>query len=184
MRLHLPVGFRTETLPAGLSFSTPYGTYSSQFTALSDGTVQYVRRLELRRAQLPAAAYHAVLDAAGAAAAVAPAAMALGDSSGTTTVNGNGASQMYGNIRTGGYNSPSFALIQGSFNKPCIALPAKVNAGSLIGAVPISIQDLNVLTSPQNQQCTENSTQSQGDGPLSHILDNIPVLSGNLSAGS
>ncbi|MEC4575395.1 RdlA protein, partial [Streptomyces sp. CMAA1738] len=26
--------------------------------------------------------------------------------------------------------------------------------------------------------------QAKGDEPLSHILDNIPVLSGNLSAGS
>ncbi|WP_375418451.1 DUF3857 domain-containing protein [uncultured Hymenobacter sp.] len=62
VRLHLPVGFRAETLPAGLSFSTPYGTYASQFTALPDGTVQYVRRLELRRAQLPASAYPAYVD--------------------------------------------------------------------------------------------------------------------------
>ena len=116
---------------------------------------------------------------AGAAAAMAPSAMALGDDHGTTTVNGNGASQMYGNIHTGGYNSPSFALIQGSLNKPCIALPAKVNAGSLGGFLPIAVQDINVLSSPQNQQCTENSTQTQGDGPLSHLLDNIPVLSGN-----
>ncbi|MFB6548266.1 rodlin, partial [Streptomyces virginiae] len=46
------------------------------------------------------------------------------------------------------------------------------------------VQDINVLSNPQNQQCTENSTQAKGDEPLSHILDNIPVLSGNVSAGS
>ncbi|MFD8740282.1 RdlA protein, partial [Streptomyces sp. NPDC059618] len=34
------------------------------------------------------------------------------------------------------------------------------------------------------QQCTENSTQAKGDEPLSHILDNIPVLSGNGAVGS
>ena len=62
VRLHLPVGFRAETLPAALAFSTPYGTYSSQFVALSDGTVQYIRRLELRRLQLPAAAYAGYAD--------------------------------------------------------------------------------------------------------------------------
>ncbi|KJY31547.1 RdlA protein, partial [Streptomyces katrae] len=28
------------------------------------------------------------------------------------------------------------------------------------------------------------STQAKGDESLSHILDNIPVLSGNLSSGS
>ncbi|MFD6298631.1 RdlA protein, partial [Streptomyces sp. NPDC060235] len=29
-----------------------------------------------------------------------------------------------------------------------------------------------------------NSTQGKGDEPLSHIADNIPVLSGNGSLGS
>ncbi|MFB9524868.1 RdlA protein, partial [Streptomyces cremeus] len=32
---------------------------------------------------------------------------------------------------------------------------------------------------PQNQQCVENSTQAKGDEPLSHILEDFPVLSGN-----
>jgi hypothetical protein len=75
--------------------------------------------------------------------------------------------------------SPQLSLVQGTLNKPCIGLPAKVNAGSLVGAVPIAVQDINVLSNPQNQQCTENSTQAKGDEPLSHILDQIPVLSGN-----
>ncbi len=116
---------------------------------------------------------------AGVSATVAPQAMAIGNDEGTTTANGNGSSQYYGNTYTSGYMSPQFALIAGSLNKPCIALPAKANLGSLVGVVPITVQDLNVLSSPQNQQCTENSTQSKGDEPLSHILDNIPVLSGN-----
>ncbi|KJK52951.1 RdlA protein, partial [Streptomyces sp. NRRL F-4428] len=29
-----------------------------------------------------------------------------------------------------------------------------------------------------------NSTQAKGDEPLSHILSNIPILSGNASVGS
>ncbi|WP_433890666.1 rodlin [Streptomyces sp. CA-111067] len=116
---------------------------------------------------------------AGVSATVAPSAMAIGDDHGTTTANGNGSEQSYGNTYTSGYMSPSFALIQGSLNKPCIALPAKANLGSLVGVVPITVQDINVLSSPQNQQCTENSTQAKGDEPLSHILDDIPVLSGN-----
>jgi hypothetical protein len=119
---------------------------------------------------------------AGVSATVAPQAMAIGNDSGTTTANGNGAEQSYGNTYTSGYMSPSFALIQGSLNKPCIALPAKANLGSLVGVVPISVQDLNVLSSPQNQQCVENSTQAKGDEALSHILDDIPVLSGNGAA--
>ncbi|MFI5999120.1 rodlin [Streptomyces sp. NPDC051366] len=120
----------------------------------------------------------------GIGAAMAPQAMAIGNDNGINTVNGNGASQIYGNQATYGNMSPQMALIQGSFNKPCIALPAKANVQSLLGAVPIGLQDINVLSNPQNQQCTENSTQAKGDEALSHILDNIPILSGNLSAHS
>ncbi|MFD7546172.1 rodlin [Streptomyces sp. NPDC059816] len=115
----------------------------------------------------------------GASAAAAAPAMAIGNDAGTTTVNGNAATQAYGNSATHGKFSPQFALIQGSLNKPCIGLPAKVNAGSLIGLIPITVQDVNVLSSPQNQQCVENSSQVKGDEPLSHLLSNIPVLSGN-----
>ncbi|MFD8946943.1 rodlin, partial [Streptomyces californicus] len=111
----------------------------------------------------------------GVSAAVAPAAMATANDGGTTTLNGNGASQAYGNSETHGDWSPQFALIQGSLNKPCIALPAKANVGSLLGVVPISVQDINVLSSPQNQQCTENSTQAKGDEALSHQLYAKPI---------
>ncbi|MFD6280961.1 rodlin [Streptomyces sp. NPDC060209] len=116
---------------------------------------------------------------AGVSAAAAPSAMAIGNDTGTTSVNGNDADQYYGNSSTHGDMSPQIGLIQGSFNKPCIALPAKANLGSVLGFVPISVQDVNVLSSPQNQQCTENSTQAKGDEALSHILNDIPVLSGN-----
>ncbi|MFF1839491.1 rodlin [Streptomyces sp. NPDC058231] len=116
----------------------------------------------------------------GISAALAPQAMAIGNDSGTTSLSGNGATQSFGNAETRGDWSPQFGLVQGSLNKPCIGLPAKANLGSLLGAAaPIAVQDINVLSSPQNQQCTENSTQAKGDEPLSHILDNIPVLSGN-----
>ncbi|MFD6416184.1 rodlin [Streptomyces sp. NPDC060194] len=115
----------------------------------------------------------------GAAAMVAPQAAALGDDGGTTSFSGNGALQSYGNSSTHGDMSPQFALIQGSFNKPCIGLPAKANLGSLVGVVPISVQDIPILSAPQNQQCVENSTQAKGDEPLSHILNDIPVLSAN-----
>ncbi|MEU9922231.1 rodlin, partial [Streptomyces griseoluteus] len=43
----------------------------------------------------------------------------------------------------------------------------------------IGVQDIPILSSPQNQQCVENSTQAKGDEPLSHILDDISALSGN-----
>ncbi|MFD8330745.1 rodlin [Streptomyces lydicus] len=114
----------------------------------------------------------------GVASAAAPQAMAIGNQHGTSTVNGNGAAQIYGNSTTYGYMSPQIGLIQGSLNKPCIAV-GKVPLQLLAGAAPIAVQDINILSSPQNQQCTENSTQAKGDEALSHILDNIPILSGN-----
>ncbi|MGW7117070.1 rodlin, partial [Streptomyces xanthophaeus] len=113
----------------------------------------------------------------GMGAAMAPQAMAIGNDNGINTVNGNGASQIYGNQATYGNMSPQMALIQGSFNKPCIALPAKANVQSLLALVNVGVQDIPVLSSPQNQQCTENSTQAKGDEALSHILSNIPILS-------
>ena len=120
----------------------------------------------------------------GMGAAMAPQAMAIGNDNGINTVNGNNSAQIYGNQATYGNMSPQMALIQGSFNKPCIALPAKVNAQSILAIVNGGVQDIPVLSSPQNQQCTENSTQAKGDEALSHILSNIPILSGNASAGS
>ncbi|MEV5311531.1 MULTISPECIES: rodlin [unclassified Streptomyces] len=115
----------------------------------------------------------------GASAAAAPQALAIGNDDGTTSFSGNGAHQSFGNSATYGNMSPQLALIQGSFNKPCIGLPAKANVGSLIGLVPITVQDIPILSSPQNQQCVENSTQAKGDEPLSHILDDISLLAGN-----
>ncbi|MEU2506675.1 rodlin [Streptomyces sp. NPDC007863] len=116
--------------------------------------------------------------------ATAGQALAIADDGGTTSLSGNGAHQEFGNSATHGNMSPQFALVQGSLNKPCVGLPAKVNAGSIVGLIPIAVQDINVLSSPQNQQCVENSTQAKGDEPLSHILSDIPVLSGNGAGNS
>ncbi|MEU6760542.1 rodlin [Streptomyces sp. NPDC046685] len=121
----------------------------------------------------------------GAGAAVATPAMAIGNDNGVNTVNGNGAAQIYGNQETDGKMSPQLSAVQGSLNKLCIGLPAKVNAQSLVAIIAnIGVQDVNVLANPQNQQCAENSTQAKGDDSLSHIASNIPILSGNLSQGS
>ncbi|WP_030760114.1 rodlin [Streptomyces griseus] len=84
-------------------------------------------------------------------------ALAIADDGGTTSLSGNGAHQEYG--------------------KACRPRSTPV-------LVPIAVQDVNVLSSPQNQQCTENSTQAKGDEPLSHILSDIPVLSGNGAGNS
>ncbi|WP_426569467.1 rodlin [Streptomyces canus] len=121
---------------------------------------------------------------AGLALTSASQALAIGDDSGTTSAGGNGASQRFGNSVTKGDMSPQLSLVQGSLNKPCVGLPAKVNAGSLVGLVPIAVQDVNVLSAPQNQQCAENSTQAKGDEPLSHILNDISVLSSESTGGN
>ncbi|MFD3663650.1 rodlin [Streptomyces sp. NPDC058659] len=115
----------------------------------------------------------------GASAAAATPALAIANDGGTTSLSGNGAHQSYGNSKTAGDMSPQFAAVQGSLNKLCLGVPVKGNLGSLIGAIPITAQDINVLSSPQNQQCADNSTQAKGDEPLSHILEDIPILSGN-----
>jgi hypothetical protein len=117
----------------------------------------------------------------GASAAAAAPALAIGNDSGTTSASGNGASQSFGNSATFGNMSPQMALIQGSLNKPCIALPGKINTQALTGGTGdvIGLQDVGILSSPQTQTCTENSTQAKGDEPLSHILDDIALLSGN-----
>ncbi|MFC9747780.1 rodlin [Streptomyces niveus] len=115
----------------------------------------------------------------GGLAATASPALALGNDTGTTSLSGNGAEQEFGNSETHGDKSPQLALVQGTLNKPCVGLPVKANVGSLVGFIPVAVQDINVLSSPQNQQCTENSTQAKGDEPLSHILEDIPILSAN-----
>ncbi|MFI6687297.1 rodlin [Streptomyces sp. NPDC050485] len=116
----------------------------------------------------------------GVARLAAPQAMAIDSHSGTTSLSGNGAKQAFGNSKTDGDMSPQMTLVQGSLNKVCAGVPVKVNAASIVGVVPVSaLQDVPVLSAPQNQQCTENSTQAKGDEPLSHVLDQVQLLSGN-----
>jgi len=117
----------------------------------------------------------------GVSAAGAPQALAIGDDGGVTTANGNRSTQVYGNAKAAGDMSPQGQIVQGSLNKLCAGVPVKANAASIVGfLVPVTaLQDVPILSAPPNQQCTENSTQAKGDEPISHILDNIPVLSGN-----
>jgi hypothetical protein len=115
----------------------------------------------------------------GASAAMAPQALATGNDTGTASSSGQGASDQFGNSTTSGSMSPQGSLVQGSLNKLCVGLPVKANVGSLVGAIPVAVQDIPVLSSPQTQQCTENSTQAKGDEPASHILDDITALSAN-----
>jgi len=133
----------------------------------------------LKKAMAAAAVAASVI---GVSTAAAPQALAIGDDAGTTSASGNGAREAFGNSVTKGDMSPQATLVQSSLNKLCIGLPVKGNVQGVLGALPIDVQDVNVLASPQNQQCAENSTQAKGDEPLSHILDDISALSGNGAA--
>ncbi|MFI2200862.1 rodlin [Streptomyces sp. NPDC020192] len=131
----------------------------------------------LKKAMAAAAVAASVI---GVSAAAAPQALAIGNDTGTTSSSGNGASEAFGNNVTGGDLSPQATLVQGSLNKLCVGLPAKANLQGLVGVGAVGVlQDVPVLSAPQNQQCTENSTQAKGDEPLSHIVDDISVLAGN-----
>ncbi|MET7481447.1 rodlin [Streptomyces sp. NPDC005648] len=135
----------------------------------------------LKKAMAAAAVAASVV---GVSATLAPQALAIGNTD-TTTVNGNGAAQVYGNGETKGLMSPQASLVQGTANKLCVGLPAKADVQSLVAVIAnVGVQDIPVLSAPQNQQCAENSTQDKGDEPASHILNNIPVLSGNGAQGS
>ncbi|NEC85586.1 rodlin [Streptomyces sp. SID12501] len=115
----------------------------------------------------------------GVSAATATQALATADDGGTTSVSGNGAVSKFGNSVTKGDMSPQMSLAQGALNKLCVGLPVKGNVGSVVGVVPVALQDIPILSAPQNQQCAENSTQAKGDEPLAGVLSDIPVLSGN-----
>ncbi|WEO97319.1 rodlin [Streptomyces sp. FXJ1.172] len=114
----------------------------------------------------------------GVSAVAAPQALAIGNDTGTTSFSGNDAKETFGNSATKGNLSPQATLVQGSLNKLCVGLPAKADVQSLFAwFLNVGVQDIPVLSAPQNQQCTENSTQAKGDEPLSHILDDISALS-------
>ncbi|MEV0633455.1 rodlin [Streptomyces sp. NPDC050619] len=115
----------------------------------------------------------------GASAAAAPQAFATNDDNGTTSLSGNGAHQSFGNQVTTGKMSPQATLVQSSLNKLCVGLPAKADVQSLLLLINVGVQDIPVLSAPQNQQCAENSTQGKGDEPVSHVLNDIAVLAGN-----
>ncbi|MET7364093.1 rodlin [Streptomyces sp. NPDC005562] len=129
----------------------------------------------MRTRNLPLALSLAALALAGGAGSAA----AIGDDTGTQSASGNGAEQAFGNSASEGNLSPQAHLVGGSLNKLCAGVPVKANVGSIVGLVPIAVQDIPILSAPQNQQCVENSTQAKEDEPLSHLLSDIPALSGN-----
>ncbi|MFD7058715.1 rodlin RdlA [Streptomyces sp. NPDC059906] len=126
----------------------------------------------LKKAMVAAAAAASVI---GMSAAAAPQALAIGDDNGPAVANGNGATSAFGNSATDGDMSPQLSLVEGTLNKPCLGVE-DVNV-AVINLVPI--QDINVLADDLNQQCADNSTQAKRDGAVSHVLEDLSVLSAN-----
>ncbi|MFH9660842.1 rodlin [Streptomyces sp. NPDC017248] len=126
----------------------------------------------LKKAMVAAATAASVV---GMAVAAAPQALAIGNDDGPTIGNGNGAVSSFGNSATKGNMSPQLSLVQGTLNKPCVGLE-DINV-PILNIVPID--DVNILGDEQDQQCTDNSTQAKRDGALSHILEDLSVLSAN-----
>nr|WP_202511184.1 rodlin [Streptomyces sp. SID5643] len=113
----------------------------------------------------------------GMSVAAAPQALAVGDDSGPSVANGNGASSSFGNSATKGDMSPQLSLVDGTLNKPCLAVQdLDVGVALLIGVV---VQDIPILSDHVQQQCADNSTNSKRDGALNHILEDLSVLSAN-----
>ncbi|MBG0855150.1 hypothetical protein I2W78_25720 [Streptomyces spinoverrucosus] len=127
----------------------------------------------LKKAMVAAAAAASVI---GMSVAAAPA-FAVGDDSGPSVANGNGASSSFGNSATKGDMSPQLSLVDGSLNKPCLAaqdIPIAVDA-----AIAGTLQDVPILSDHTQQQCADNSTNTKRDGALTHILEDLSVLSAN-----
>ncbi|MFJ8051084.1 rodlin [Streptomyces luteogriseus] len=128
----------------------------------------------LKKAMVAAAAAASVI---GMSVAAAPQALAVGDDSGPSVANGNGASSSFGNSATKGDMSPQLSLVEGTLNKPCVAVQdLDVGVAALIGVV---VQDIPVLSDHVQQQCADNSTNTKRDGALNHILEDLSVLSAN-----
>ncbi|WP_188815377.1 DUF3857 domain-containing protein [Hymenobacter cavernae] len=62
VRIHVPAGFQTESIPAPVKLTTAFGTYSTQMQTLPDGTLQYVRSLHMPRTRFPRTEYPAYVE--------------------------------------------------------------------------------------------------------------------------
>ncbi|CAM5602262.1 RdlA protein OS=Streptomyces alboniger OX=132473 GN=CP975_18780 PE=4 SV=1 [Streptomyces alboniger] len=131
----------------------------------------------MRIRTIPSALGLAALSLAGGAGS----AVAAGDDDGGTgSAGGSNARQSVGDSITDGTKSVQLAAVQGSLNKLCVGLPVKANVQDIVGIIAqVGVQDVPVLSAPQNQQCVDDSTQAKADEPLSHVADDIPAASGN-----
>jgi hypothetical protein len=140
--------------------------------AVGHASLRGKEREVLKKAMVAAATAASVV---GMAVAAAPQALAIGNDDGPTVANGNGANSSWGNSATKGDMSPQLSLVQGSLNKPCLAL--EDNQIPILNIVPIN--DVPILSDDLDQQCSDNSSNIKRDGALSHILEDLSVLSAN-----
>ncbi|MFF7726661.1 rodlin [Streptomyces sp. NPDC008001] len=103
-------------------------------------------------------------------------AAAIGDS--RDVANANGARTGVGGTLTGGHGSPQLSAVQGTLNDLCIGV-GKLGVQSLLLLINIGVQDVPVLTSQEQQQCTSGSVTGNGNNPLSHLADRISLLDHN-----
>ncbi|MET9290575.1 rodlin [Streptomyces sp. NPDC003077] len=114
----------------------------------------------------------------GVSAAAAPQAMAIDTDLGPQSTNGNATKETWANASTGDDMSPQLSLLEGVLNKPCIAWD-DLNIGSVVGLIPITVQDIEILSSEQHQTCVENSTEAKEDDVLANTLRDFPLFSRN-----
>ncbi len=114
---------------------------------------------------------------ASAVGMIAAPAAAAGD--GREVANANGARTGFGETVTGGYMSPQTTAVQDSLNDLCIGV-GKIGGQSVLPLlVNVGLQDVPVLTSQEQQQCTRGSVTANGNNPLSHIAERISLLDRN-----
>ncbi|MGP4112215.1 rodlin [Streptomyces sp. 4N509B] len=111
--------------------------------------------------------------AVGVTGVAATPALAIGGDETEAVKNALGAKEAIGNTTTGGYMSPNISLINGSLNRVCLGLD-DIDAGVL---QLVGVYDL--LNNKPKNSCSDNSTATSGDSPLSHILSDLSVLSEN-----
>ncbi|MET9290579.1 rodlin [Streptomyces sp. NPDC003077] len=114
----------------------------------------------------------------GMSAMAAPQAMAIDTDLGPQSANGLDNGQTWGNATTDGRMSPQNSLITNSLDKLCIGWD-DLNIGSVVGLIPITVQDIEILASEQHQTCAEENTESKEDDVLANFLRDVPLFSRN-----
>ncbi|MGK5548557.1 rodlin [Streptomyces sp. URMC 127] len=113
---------------------------------------------------------------ASAVGAIAGPAAAVGD--GRDVANANGAVTATGATLTGGRMSPQISAVQGTLNELCVGV-GKLGVQSLLLLINVGVQDVPVLTSQEQQQCTHGTVTDNGNNPLSHLAERISLLDHN-----